>query len=388
MSLAAFISAMLSKGSAVILPVVLLAVAWWLRPMGADTTLGSTKIRFSPFIRREFVRTMPFFLIAAALAAVNMWFQTHGAATLIRSATFIQRLLGAGCVPWFYLYKAIVPLDLAFVYPQWRIEAGNPLFWLPGLAVLAVTAMLCLYERRWSRPILFAWVFFCASLVPVMGFADVGFMKHSLVADHYQHIAIIGVIALVAAGLGLWRERAKGAIPQGHARWSLLRPPAALALLAWRQSSLYADALTLYKVSLEKNPHSWMIQNDMGKKLFEKGRINEAVGYYQAAITLNADFPEPYYNLGLVLYGKPASLWRQSKSTSGHLHYAPDYPEILNNMGNAMIQTSQARGINRILPESPAPKARLHLGAKRPGRRIRPNRPSFGCGRAIQRYCV
>ena len=298
-----------------------------------------------------------------------------------------ERLLGAGCVPWFYLYKAIVPLDLAFVYPQWHIEAGNPLLWLPVLAVLALTAMLCLYEKRWSRPILFAWGFFCASLVPVMGFADVGFMKHSLVADHYQHIAIIGLIALAAAGLGLWRERAKGQLRRAVPVVAIAAA-GALALLTWRQSSLYADALTLYKVALEKNPDSWMIQNDMGKKLFEKGRINEAVGYYQAAIRLNPDFPEPYHNLGLVLSqsGKPLEAIKEYERA---LAFCPQLSPGPQQHGKRVDQGKQARGINRILPESPAPKARLHLGAKRPWRRIAPNRPPFGCDRAIQdRYCV
>ena len=40
-----------------------------------------------------------------------------------------------------------------------------------------------------------------------MGFTDVGFMKYSLVADHYQHIAVIGVIALAAAGWSIWHQR-------------------------------------------------------------------------------------------------------------------------------------------------------------------------------------
>ena len=54
---------------------------------------------------------------------------------------------------------------------------------------------------------MFAWGFFCAALIPVMGLVDVGFMQYSLVADHYQHIAIIGVIALAAAGYGAWQKQ-------------------------------------------------------------------------------------------------------------------------------------------------------------------------------------
>ena len=63
-----------------------------------------------------------------------------------------------------------------------------------------MTAVLWLYRKSWSRPLLFAWGFFCVALLPVMGFADVGFMKYSLVADRYEHIAVIGVIALASAG--------------------------------------------------------------------------------------------------------------------------------------------------------------------------------------------
>ncbi len=41
---------------------------------------------------------------------------------MIRNAGFTERLLGAGGVVWFYLFKALLPLNLIFVYPQWSIQ--------------------------------------------------------------------------------------------------------------------------------------------------------------------------------------------------------------------------------------------------------------------------
>ena len=193
LSLAAFMLAMLSKGSAAVLPVLLLGILWWLRSL----------------TRRNILRIAPFFLLAVALTGVNIWFQTHGEHIEIRNAGFAERLLEAGGVPWFYLYKALLPFDLAFIYPPWHINVSHPLWWLPLLSALIVTAALWRYRKGWSRPFLFAWGFFCVSLVPVMGFTDVGFMKYSLVADHYQHIAIIAVIALAAAGWSIWHLRHK-----------------------------------------------------------------------------------------------------------------------------------------------------------------------------------
>ena len=100
---------MLSKGSVVVLPVLLLGIIWWLRSL----------------TRRDLLRIAPFFLLAVALTGVNIWFQTHGENIEIRNAGFAERLLGAGGVVWFYLYKALLPIDLAFIYPQWHIEVAN-----------------------------------------------------------------------------------------------------------------------------------------------------------------------------------------------------------------------------------------------------------------------
>src|SRR3972149_5784940 len=186
--LAAFVLAMLSKGSVVILPVLLLLIVWWQR----EITI------------RDLVRMAPFFVVAMALGAVNVWFQDHGSGAVLRTANFVERLLGAGGGVGVYLYKALLPFDLAFVYPPWQIRMSDPLWWLPLVAALVVTIVLWQYKGRWSRPFLFAWGFFCVALAPVMGFTDVGYMRFSLVANRYQHIAIIGVIALVAAGWGVW----------------------------------------------------------------------------------------------------------------------------------------------------------------------------------------
>ena len=86
----------------------------------------------------------------------------HG--TNVSYRRLCRPILGAGGVIWFYLYKALWPLNLVFVYPQWHTKAGNPLWWLPLAAALAVTAVLWRYRKGWARPLLFAWGFFCVAL--------------------------------------------------------------------------------------------------------------------------------------------------------------------------------------------------------------------------------
>ena len=109
-SLAAFLLAGLSKGSVLILPLILALLDWW---RGKLASVGET-IRFAPFL-----------LIATILAEVNIWYETHIFRTAFRNVTWDVRIAGAGAVVWFYLAKAIAPFSLVFVYPQWNIQTDQ-----------------------------------------------------------------------------------------------------------------------------------------------------------------------------------------------------------------------------------------------------------------------
>jgi protein O-mannosyl-transferase len=323
LSLAAFVLAMLSKGSAAVLPALLLGVVWWIRPLKLW----------------DMVRAAPFFIVAIVLAAANVWFQRHGSGEVFRTAGFIERLLGAGCVVWFYLYKPLLPINLASVYPQWHIAADYPLCWLPLAAAFTVTAVLWHFRATWGRPLLFAWGFFCVSLVPVMGFTDVYFMQHSLVADHYQHIAIIGIIALAAAGWGAWHRRASGG-KHTPAILAAILALAALSFLTWRQSGLYHDKITLYQASLEKNPESWIAHYRLGTALSATGKLPEVVEHFQQTLRLNPNYSEAHYNLGVVLV-QTGKIQEAIEHLLRALALQPDFPQANYKLGMTLVQSGR-----------------------------------------------
>ncbi len=373
LSLTAFVCAMLGKGSVAFLPLLLLGIIWYLQSAGAVPASTSMKIETSRFVRREIIRTAPFFLVAAIFAALNVWSQFHNTVAVIRDAGFWERLMGAGCVVWFYLYKAVLPLNLAFMYPQLRIEAGNLLCWLPLLAALVVTAVLWRYRNSWSRPFLAAWGFFCLALTPVMGFRDTLFMQISLVSDHYQYIALIGAIALASAGFSAWTSHARPAARRTAIALACLAA-AVLVLATWRQCTLYRDDFTLFTDTVKKNPDCWIAYYDLGIITARDGSPAKAMEYFRKAlkgspdyVAVNYDMGNAYLDMGmlreaaenylLVLQKRPdhaaahynlAKILEKTGRTQKALdhyrlaiRYQPDFPEALYNLGNIYESSGQ-----------------------------------------------
>jgi tetratricopeptide (TPR) repeat protein len=246
---------------------------------------------------------MPFFAVSAVMSVVEIWFQYNCAIgeDVVRSDNFFSRLAGAGWTVWFYLYKTILPVNLTFIYPRWKIDPANPVSYVPGLLLIVLLALAWQYRRSWGRPVFFALSFYVVMLLPMLGFFNIYFMRYSFVADHYQYVSIISVIAL-AVGV-IYRYSGLG----------VLRVAAILALMilgtaAWQRSSVYRTAETLWYDTLAKDPNSWMAHNNLGLVLQSQGRYKEAVSCYQKSLQVKPDHIEAYNNLGTTLesQGKPA----------------------------------------------------------------------------------
>ena len=159
------------------------------------------------------------------LTLVNIWFQSHDFAKVVRHATPLDRLLAASDMIWFYLGKAVAPIHLSFVYPQWNVTTNDMALGGALAAVVGVSvALILLRNSRWGRPVLIAWTTLLA-LLPVLGFTDVAYMQWSLVADHYQHLCADRHRALAGAALVRLVQHARSAtITLGmiNLRWRLL----------------------------------------------------------------------------------------------------------------------------------------------------------------------
>ena len=126
LSLAAFLLALLSKTAVVMLPVVLLGCVWWLRGPAPIEGLCSHGAILCP---------LPPPRIDDCLVSVSSGSERTGRRL---GGMAFSRLAVAGLAPWFYLAKALLPLD-----PWPDLSAWNPGAWgwsgcLPGIALAGV----------------------------------------------------------------------------------------------------------------------------------------------------------------------------------------------------------------------------------------------------------
>jgi len=343
-----FLLALLSKTVTATLPAALLVIFWWQR--------GGLSWK------RDVIPLLPWFGLGAAGGLFSGWVERTyiGAQGAGFALSMAQRCLVAGREVWFYLGKLLWPAKLIFIYPHWAVDAGAAWQYLFPLAAFALIAALWLIRGR-SRAPLAALLFFIGTLFPTLGFFNVYAFIFSYVADHWQYLASLGIIALAAAGWGY--------LPRIAGRVTATVLLCILGLLTWQQCRMYDNAETFYRTILEQNPDAWMAHDNLGVLLARRGKLPEAIAHYQSALRLKSDSAEIYHDLGtgMLLAGRlpeavddfNEALRLQPGYAEAHYHLGsvlarmgrmdeavgqfeqalrsrPDYAEAENNLGSAL----------------------------------------------------
>lgn len=234
--LAAYAAAILSKGTAVGLVWILIA------------------------LDKKWKDKMPFFAVAIALGCVGLWaFKTGDMPSVPLSLGERLRVAGHGAA--FYLWKTILPIGLS---PYYELKSVS---WLGAL----VSTALLPFE---------AWRLFLLILAPVSGLLQNGLQ---LAADRYTYLAGLPLAAAGAAWLS-------------KKRWAAA-VPAVLAALTVRQTMFWRDDITLWSRAVAVEPASFFARSNLATALFVKGDP-EAEAQYEAVLTLRPGDPQALLNLG------------------------------------------------------------------------------------------
>jgi tetratricopeptide (TPR) repeat protein len=338
LSLGAYLLALFAKTTACTLPAALGLVLW---------------VRRERFRWFRVLQILPFVVFGVLMGLVSVLWEKHlgnydPAYNL--SFSWAERLLISSHAYWFYLQKLLWPAGLTFSYPHWEIDIRQPLqyAWMAA-SLLAAVGLWRSRQKPWWRGLLAGVLFFTATLLPLSGLVSNYTFLYSFVADHYQYVASIGLIALVPAMLDSLGHAA------GFQSGRRILPGGALllllGLLTWRQAKVYRDSESLWRDTIAKNPESWMGYTNLGLALARQGRWDEALEQYQKSIEVNSNDAFAQGNLG-------AALWMLHRREEAVDHFReairvdPKYAPAHANLGmaltaegdypNAIVQFRQA----------------------------------------------
>ncbi len=327
-----FVLALLSKTVTATLPAAVLVAFWWKRgrlswkrdilPLAPWLGLGATAGLFSAWVERAYIGA-------------------KGAGFALNA---VQRCLVAGRAVWFYLGKLLWPANLIFIYPRWRVDPSEVWQDLLSLGAVALIAAFWLIRRRTRAP-LAGLLFFVGSLFPTLGFFNVYAFLYSYVTDHWQYLASLGIIALVAAGWGTWARKTAipdkggarsspgfGAPLSGIPQFAAVAVIFILGVLTWRQCRAYHDMETFYRAILDRNPDCWMAHTNLGATYQGNGDWAKATEQFQEALRLRPDDAEVHNNLGEVWLEMPERLNDAIGQLKEALRLKPSLAEAHNNL--------------------------------------------------------
>ena len=240
--------ALLSKATAVAIPVTLLLLDLW--PLDRIKT------------PRDFVacatEKLPIAALAAGVSAITLIAQTESGANTSAYTPLLLRVLNAARAYRIYLVDTFWPTGLAYYYPYPSDAVlTSPASWITLAAGVAVTAFAFALIRR-APLVTMGWLWFLVTLVPMIGLVRVGGQSH---ADRYTYIAQTGLVLILVFGLVDLLAKRGGAKPLpvvllAGGSLAILLP---LAFLAQGQVGTWRDSETLFSHAVsvtEENAHA------------------------------------------------------------------------------------------------------------------------------------
>lgn len=224
-----------------------------------------------------------------------------------------------------YIRMMLWPSGLAAFYPY--PESISPAIVAGALAVLGAVTFAAIKLAR-SRPyILVGWLWYLGTLVPVIGIVQVG---NQALADRYTYIPLIGLFIILAWGAADVAKRWR--LPRAGLATAAAILLIALAVITQRQVGYWNDSTTLWTHALAVTIDNHLAHNNLGRELAEKGRFDEAIAEYNAALRIKPAYATALTNLGAAL-AKSGKKEDAIRSYTEALRIKPDLPEAHLNLG-------------------------------------------------------
>jgi Flp pilus assembly protein TadD len=299
---------LMAKPMLVTWPFVMLLVDYWplrrfavptalRRPAGVRTASSGRAPEYSQAATTAWlvIEKIPLFALVAASAVITSVAQSRGGAVRTLAEAGVALRLSNAVVSYAkYVLLTFWPHDLAVYYPF--PPGGIPDWQISGAVFLLIgITALCFFQRRTRPYLIVGWLWFLGTLVPVIGFVQVG---GQTMADRYFYIPSIGLFIALVFGLAdianSWRVAP--AVSAGIAGGVLM----VLGTLTYGQIRLWSNSFTLLNHALEVTPLNQPAEYYLGVAMAKSGRYNEAAAHFEKAVQIQPDLYDGLFNMAVV----------------------------------------------------------------------------------------
>ncbi|MBN3038161.1 MAG: tetratricopeptide repeat protein [Candidatus Omnitrophica bacterium] len=313
LALLAYVLALLSRESALILPLFILLYHY---------CFGK---------RFNLLSFMPIAGIAFIYLVVRFTFLKELQTYLTHTSTLWQRLPGFFIAIVNYIRLLFLPLGLHMEYSNRLFPLANTkaiigIFILGGLLVYA-------YKKRQSNSLVsFGLFWFFLGLVPVSGLYPI----NAYMAEHWLYLPSIGIFLIVAKGLSVLREK-KGRVLSTIPFVVLLVFYSSLTI---RQNTYWNEPISFYQRTLKYAPYSEKAHYNLGNEYKANEDYQKAIALYKKTIEIDPEYIKAYNNLGLAYH----SIDEKDQAEAVYLktiEIDPEYAKPYNNLGRVYEDKGQ-----------------------------------------------
>lgn len=273
LSLLAFVAALLSKGMAFVLPVILLLLDY-VQKRRPD--------------RQMWLEKLPFFALSlVALLVAQSGQQVSDSMMEVDSYPLYKTVFIGMYNALLYIVKAVVPFNLSAFHP-FPFQESIALPWYYYLSVLPFAVGLYLLYRAFRRDrwIFFCFAFFLVSIGPVLQVIPFG---KAVMAERYTYVAYIGLFGLIGAGV----QRMQPSMRLLPAAWVL-----ALGIVSFVRAPIWKDSQTLWSSVIGQYPDHYYAYLARGRDHMRSGAIREGGTDLSRSVALNPGCSACYYERG------------------------------------------------------------------------------------------
>ena len=318
-----FVLSCLSKATAVVFPVVLVILNFWINNKEARRTIKSTLYELAE--PKKLLLLLPFFAVSLFFGIMTIKIQSGhnflGMLKFFKDPNDVINIVGPvsilqhfqiGSYGFFtYIVKFFLPLNLSPFYPYPSLEEFDKgtfsvTLWVASLAFI-LTLFLVIWSLRKTKLYFFSLGFYFITIVLVLQFMSVG---TAVIAERYSYLPYIGLAFLPATLIANTSARIRNALLIISGCFIIL-----LMFLSRQQIKVWFDSETLWSQVIERHPHLELGRRARGKYYYmlssqastaaEKKKLEEkAMADFTLAVKAGTKEADVYEGTGVILEGR------------------------------------------------------------------------------------